>query len=1207
MRVVIFMGWHLMRCLSGIAVAIGFTASPMAVNAQGPVEPVTRSLSPAEAQAQLESEWLFQAGTTPLRQQAKTEIVLAAKLIEHRKTHGGADAIADETREMSDLGRKLDALPAAAIDETKALYLKIRALKRQIFFKDPAVSFDKLIFIDAPERYPHESMHRVYPQAQLNCGRLLMLDGLHPGGQLRRIAPELGAGWFWRPDISFDGKRILFCFRPAADRTFHLYEINVDGTGLRQITAGNYDDQDPVYLPDGRIVFMSNRGNSYARCTVGHPSTLLTRCDADGKNIYILSAGNEPEYTPALLPDGRILYTRWEYTDKELMRIQSLWTVNPDGTGTTVFWGNQSYWPDLLMEARAIPGDGRVMFAGHGHHQVYWGSLGIIDYRKGINYPDGLTKVTLDTPWPEVGNGPGEQAESKSYQAAGNYRGYKSPYPLSPELFLVSARHGKPDTTPFRLYLMDIHGNRELIYQGAYNLLYPIPVQARPTPPVIPDQTSWAGAQQERGPVKPGAFYSANIYEGTPKQLHGKAKFLRIISQEAMTFTLGKKLQDVEHPQGHPHLHVGPVMSLAVNDSFKYVLGTVPVEPDGSVYFEVPPCKALFFQLLDARHRTLQTMRSFTNLMPGERRGCVGCHEMHTGSPRPVAGIANKKSPQKPVPYPWGADYTLAYERDIQPILDKNCGACHQGKGKGKETLDLTLRPSSDFGTFPEPYVTLTLGKKRKRAGDFVGSAEGGIAGTILAQVLPWKPETYKTIPAMTKLSYTSRLVEIAGSGKHHNVMVDDTSLMKLTVWVDLLCPYRGEKEAREMADPDPEHPLFKHSNYPPSDAETVKDVYAQSPYRPRMCTAPLVNRAYRQDEFPSVESRLPRDADGKIIPPVHFTKEGERVQSGQPSYPDHRPAAQLRLEAQDAGVVLRHGDGPGECDYLGARDVWVYESGGTYYMHYDGAGRKGWLACLATSNDLVHWVKKGPVLDFGAKSENDSASAAYGVTYFDGSIWHMFYLGTPHASPAPNRVPALPYLTMKAKSQSPGGPWVKQKDVIPFQIKPGTYYAKTASPGHVVRQGDEYLMFFSASMKRTIGIARTRNLDGPWTIDSAPIVPPEEQIENSSLYFEPVNQTWFLFTNHIGLERHEYTDAVWVYWTKDLNHWDATSKAVVLDGKNCTWSRKCIGLPSVVKVGSRLAMFYDAPGGESKSHMKRDVGLAWLELPLVPPAKLNP
>ena len=319
-------------------------------------------------------------------------------------------------------------------------------------------------------------------------------------------------------------------------------------------------------------------------------------------------------------------------------------------------------------------------------------------------------------------------------------------------------------------------------------------------------------------------------------------------------------------------------------------------------------------------------------------------------------------------------------------------------------------------------------------------------------------------------------------------------------------------------------------------------------------------------------------------------------------AYPDGRPTAVLRMNANDRGVVLKHGDGPGRCDMLGARDVWVFESNGTYYMHYDGAGPHGWLCCLAVSTNLLDWKKQGPVLDFGKPGEDDSASASYGVTYYDGKEWHMFYLGTPHATRAPDLIPSFPYLTMKAKSASPTGPWIKQKDVIPFRTQPNTYYAQTASPGQVIRQGDEYLMFFSASMKRTLSIARTKNLDGPWRIDAQPIVPPDEQVENSSLYFESSNKTWFLFTNHIGLEGGEYTDAVWVYWTTDLNHWNAADKAVVLDERNCTWSRKCIGLPSVVKVGNRLAMFYDAPGGDSKSHMNRDVGLAWLELPLTPP-----
>lgn len=336
----------------------------------------------------------------------------------------------------------------------------------------------------------------------------------------------------------------------------------------------------------------------------------------------------------------------------------------------------------------------------------------------------------------------------------------------------------------------------------------------------------------------------------------------------------------------------------------------------------------------------------------------------------------------------------------------------------------------------------------------------------------------------------------------------------------------------------------------------------------------------------------------------------------GQPDgpkrYRDQRPAAALRMPAKDAGVVLRHGDGPDQCDFLGARDVWVFEDAGRYYMHYDAAGPVGWLCALAVSDNLTSWTKRGAVLQLGKAGADDSASASYGVTFKDGDRWHMFYLGTPNVTPPPERVPAFPYLTLKATATGPGGPWEKQPNVVPFRPEPGTWYSHTASPGHTVKHNGGYLQFFSASTnnssgtQRTLGIARSNNLDGKWTIDPSPIVPLSEQIENSSLYFEPENRTWFLFTNHIGINDRgqEYTDAVYVYWSRDLNKWNPEDKAVVLDGENCTWSRECIGLPSVMVFGKRLAVFYDAPGGDSIDHMHRDVGLAWLDLPLVCPKR---
>ncbi|MDP7108208.1 MAG: hypothetical protein QGH41_14090, partial [Roseibacillus sp.] len=190
-------------------------------------------------------------------------------------------------------------------------------------------------------------------------------------------------------------------------------------------------------------------------CGPDFPAYILARCDADGKNIYIISQNSEPDYLPSLLNDGRVVFSRWEYTDKEQKRVQSLWTVNPDGTNVTAFWGNQSVWPDHLAEPRPIPGSRRVMFVGVGHHQWFNGSIGIVDPSKGLNYPKGLTKVTGDLKWAEVGDGPTPAPiENKSYRPAGKFTAYKTPYPLSTEDFLVSAKRGGK----FNLYLMDVHG-----------------------------------------------------------------------------------------------------------------------------------------------------------------------------------------------------------------------------------------------------------------------------------------------------------------------------------------------------------------------------------------------------------------------------------------------------------------------------------------------------------------------------------------------------------------------------------------------------------------------------------------------------------------------------------------------------------------------------------------------------------------------------
>jgi len=324
--------------------------------------------------------------------------------------------------------------------------------------------------------------------------------------------------------------------------------------------------------------------------------------------------------------------------------------------------------------------------------------------------------------------------------------------------------------------------------------------------------------------------------------------------------------------------------------------------------------------------------------------------------------------------------------------------------------------------------------------------------------------------------------------------------------------------------------------------------------------------------------------------------------------YIDGRPSASLRVKCTDEGIVLKHGDGPDSCDFYGAREAIVNKDGDKYYLFYDGAGKDGWRACLAESVDLKIWTKKGAILPLGAAGADDSKSASSPWVIKEKELWHMFYLGTPNTSPAPDRIPAFPYLTMKAQARSLKGPWVKQYDVHPFKRNDSSFYTVTSSPGFIVKVKDEYLQFFSGAKqdsggtKRTLGLARTKDLNATWKIDPDPLFPPTEQVENSSLFFDEKSKTWYLFTNHIGItpQGGEYTDAIWVFWTKDINHWNEKDKAVVLDKLNCTWAKGAIGMPSVIKAGNKLAMLYDGVEGNSTSHMHRNIALAWMELPLV-------
>ncbi|MDR2172066.1 MAG: hypothetical protein LBP59_18130 [Planctomycetaceae bacterium] len=788
-----------------------------------PKTPETKDRTEDESRKIIENDWMFQCGGKPTITLALDEIGYARKLAARIDNQG----FKDELKELAKLEEQAKNFKSDNNEKIKELYFAVRTIKRNIMFKNPAINFDTIIYNDGP--YPegseshHETRHLLGYQA-VPGGRLIVQKGLNPAGKMRQLLPkEPLHGTFWRPDVSFDGKRVLVSFKPHNEKTFHIYEINADGSGLRQLTGGMFDDLDPIYLPDGKnIMFTTTRGYLYVRCMPPTNAPVLARMPLDtkpgDKNLYIVSRNGEPEYTPSLMADGRVIYTRWEYTDKPLWRCQSLWTMNQDGTLVQVFWGNQSVWPDLLKDARQIPGSRRVMFTGSAHHEWFAGSIGIIDPAKGLNFPDGLTKVTQEVGWPESGNGPVDPKETSDYHRS-NYGAYYSPYPLSETDFLVSAnRHGK-----FVLLLMDVNGNREIINEGAYNIWDAQPLCARSMPPVQTDRVNWPTWETRNEPAT-GVLYSNNVYENAPQELKDKAKFLRIWSIEHKTYTYWYK---------RPYISTGPVVSAVQSEGIKKIIGTVPIEEDGSVSFSAPSGIALHFQLLDENHRALQTMKSFTGVMPGEARGCLGCHESHNRSVvQGGAGKAVKRQPSKITPVAWN-DITVGYERYVQKTLDKHCGSCHQDQGnKAYQKFNMTLRPGPHG--FKEPYWTLLGAPTWGNAYHGNQNADNGFgwADTILVEGYHGTdPAAYATYPPMKKLSYKSRLINRMASGEHHGVKVTGEDLLRVILWVDAMGPYIGEEELRKIDDP-----IFQGVDW--------------ISQRPRIKTAPIVQRPGPFDPF---------------------------------------------------------------------------------------------------------------------------------------------------------------------------------------------------------------------------------------------------------------------------------------------------------------------------------------------------------------------
>ena len=850
----------------------------------------------SKQELQQKTEWLFQAEEDDLFTRTDKEIVWTREMIERLRSRAGGPDLSGEAAALGELEQAVSAdIPEADLARIRKLYFDVRALKRKVMLKSPEIDFSALICVDAP--YPYRSLdtHGTFQQTEWvhesrfrsemcasHGAKLLVLEEFARKPAPRRLAPTDDFGQsvgMMSFDLSFDGSRAVFCMKPEDEKAYHLYEIGLDGNAFRQITFGGYSDIDPIYLPGDRYLFLSTRAEVYAQCGMWARSYIQTRCDADGKDIHILTPGTEPEYSPSLLDDGRVLSTRWEYVDKPPQHIQSLWTMRPDGTGAAAFWGNQSVYPDHLGEARQIPGTTKVMFNGFGHHDVWVGCIGVVDPQEGLNFPHGIWKVTQEMHWPEVGDGPTPTpGVTDEYHTSGKYAGYKTPYPLSEELFLVSARTGgiwvggmrsghDPTIGKFKLYLMDIYGNRELIYQGENNVLYAQPVRSRKTPPLLPDVGDMPGSERDNPTIRPGVFFSKNIFDNAPPEIREHGKYLRVVESMPKNYSVGlvhsggkpfgsegpntawgvwgEKFLQGKTPSpttditwGDHSVVQGPVTSITGPLSVKQVHGIVPIHEDGSVNFEVPPCRMLYFQVLDEHYRAVHTMRSWVSARPGEYRGCTGCHEAHNSTPV-VQPIMAKAAPDTIEPPPWGV-HSLSYVKHVQPIFDRACAECHQGDGQAVAKLDLTLRPDPIGerrwgGILSEPYLTLTLGQDHHHQLSRWPSIS---ASHNYVAVPGTRKLSYDTLPPLTYLSPKSRLIAEAMDKERCGEALSPNDLRMLIAWVDLWAMYRSDEDVREIED-------------------APRDWFPLWTYPPKTKTAPRVRTEYSQDEYTCPEDRL--------------------------------------------------------------------------------------------------------------------------------------------------------------------------------------------------------------------------------------------------------------------------------------------------------------------------------------------------------------
>ncbi len=673
------------------------------------------------------------------------------------------------------LARSGNAIAANDEGGRRDLYQQIRWLTRELALAPPEITGQPLVFMKRNRfvcQMLHEYMGYFYDYGDVAGGGIAVLE--QPGLSLKTRDLTEGRfpkGNFTTLALSYDAQTIYFAFAARAEKkpdfhsperqSFHIYSMARDGSALRQLTHGTEDDFDPCPLPDGGLAFMSSRRGGFARCNnAWEPiaSYTLHRMNADGSDIRTLSAHETSEWHPFVMNDGQLVYIRWDYVDRSAANFHGLWTSHPDGSAVASLFGNYTMRINACYQPRPIPGSQKVLFVAGAHHADVGGTLVMLDPRKvdfdPANGEDSLSSIDVLTPelcFPESAGWP------KSY--------FHSPWPLSEQVFLVSfsfdplpgMSSGEKQDTRTGLYYFDRLGNLELLYRDpAISSMYPMPLRARSRPHAL-------ATVRDPGLGNEGEFLLANVRRSFfPMPADRAIRELRVFQVL---------------PKTGSHTANDPRIGHANAESARMLLGTVPVEPDGSAYFRAPAGKPLYFQAVDESGRAVQSMRSVTYLQPGERRGCVGCHEPPGSAPSGQPTLAMRREASRIEPGPEGSR-PFSFPLLVQPILDRRCVRCHDGsEGPGQSKLALNAGPDR---LFSKSYQSL---KPYLRWYEWGGASISQIA----------------THPGQIGAD-ASHLTSILDDSNHRTELQwTDTERRHLYLWLDANVPFYGVYSSAEQ------------------------------------------------------------------------------------------------------------------------------------------------------------------------------------------------------------------------------------------------------------------------------------------------------------------------------------------------------------------------------------------------------------------------